>query len=181
MEVLYVVDSGFHPTMVLAQRSYKFDRSRGRLVSIPLWFSLNLKTKSETRRSRSFHPTMVLAQQEFWRWSICNFLVSIPLWFSLNDNRKIKFIRKLPFPSHYGSRSTCEYQSVDGLERVVSIPLWFSLNEYERLIEFVVKFPSHYGSRSTQDSRLSFFFSGRVSIPLWFSLNQRNIAIVPPR
>ena len=99
-------------------------------------------------------------------------VVSIPLWFSLNltqggdENADAE-----SFPSHYGSRSTCEDITRKTHEIAVSIPLWFSLNGGDKMAEKKITsfhptmvlaqpgsiadtvradtFPSHYGSRST--------------------------------
>ncbi len=112
--------------------------------------------------------------------------VSIPLWFSLNltqggdENADAE-----SFPSHYGSRSTCEDITRKTHEIAVSIPLWFSLNQdlsqilceqirfhptmvLAQLFDRVgidnplLLFPSHYGSRSTWP------FLAFVIIPLMF-------------
>ncbi len=50
--------------MVLAQQEVRLAESNlGKLVSIPLWFSLNYVPVEITSKYYGFHPTMVLAQQ----------------------------------------------------------------------------------------------------------------------
>ena len=57
-------DGSFHPTMVLAQRRRQVFHRRAFVVSIPLWFSLNVvSTGAWCGTPKRFHPTMVLAQQ----------------------------------------------------------------------------------------------------------------------
>jgi len=58
--------SGFHPTMVLTQPcACVGGATHNRLVSIPLWFSLNAKVwRCKRGMVKRFHPTMVLTQHE---------------------------------------------------------------------------------------------------------------------
>ena len=105
-------------------------------VSIPHWFSLNLKRFLKISESSSgFHPTLVLAQ--LFAMGLLNQVVNL-------------------FPSHIGSRSTL---SLLPRERCVgvSIPHWFSLNgaRIKTLPLLQLKFPSHIGSRSTNLLRSS--------------------------
>jgi len=166
--------NGFHPTMVLAQREYKDRPGAIQRVSIPLWFSLNQKRASHSESlAGSFHPTMVLAQP---------------------SSQGFSAIRPLPFPSHYGSRSTLFSRLLCNSPTSVSIPLWFSLNSKPPCTFFQnpqvsiplwfslnegcgicgedgLMFPSHYGSRSTILAPALEPLATIVSIPLWFSLN----------
>ncbi len=122
--------AGFHPTMVLAQQEVRLAESNlGKLVSIPLWFSLNYVPVEITSKYYGFHPTMVLAQPLVSPAFLFQSPVSIPLWFSLNSRwlsprsgglsrfhptmvlaqlaeRLLGYRQSKKFPSHYGSRST---------------------------------------------------------------------------
>ncbi len=185
---------GFHPTLVLAQpirqesellvcskfpshigsRStvYQSVLSVREYVSIPHWFSLNSLVSGFPSILLGFHPTLVLAQQGSTPRGRVDEQVSIPHWFSLNLVL-LGILRGLEeFPSHIGSRSTCEHQATSG-PFAVSIPHWFSLNHarntglapistcfHPTLVlaqqctssksgRRAGKFPSHIGSRST--------------------------------
>ena len=146
--------SGFHPTMVLAQRwpckttenaaeqfpSHYGSRSTGRTqlrpkslsaVSIPLWFSLNIiPFENPVVEQTSFHPTMVLAQL-------------IPL--------ARKNVSTNAFPSHYGSRST-KLKASRKSSRLSFHPTMVLAQRSRRNTDAYETdtFPSHYGSRSTR-------------------------------
>ncbi len=77
-------EKSFHTTMVLTQRSCK-TYSRQFHVSIPLWFSRNL-------RQQPLSPSQLS--------------VSIPLWFSRNVKTVYGDVTGVPFPYHYGSHAT---------------------------------------------------------------------------
>ncbi len=165
----------FHPTMVLAQR-IRWRQRRLCSLEFPSHYgsrSTKLPVLDTDVFVDRFHPTMVLAQQTGRTViGLHVAVVSIPLWFSLNltqggdENADAE-----SFPSHYGSRSTCEDITRKTHEIAVSIPLWFSLNGGDKMAEKKITsfhptmvlaqpgsiadtvradtFPSHYGSRST--------------------------------
>ena len=118
----------FHPTMVLTQRIYIWERVTVHSVSIPLWFSLNFTLCDQNIEMVCFHPTMVLTQRLHAEEIFSVILVSIPLWFSLNSRLSDRPDVVSPFPSHYGSHSTSCVQAFSPCTSCVSIPLWFSLN-----------------------------------------------------
>jgi len=106
-----VVLFSFHTTMVLTQRNKESIEYLGyKYVSIPLWFSRNVRAYIRSFGTPvSFHTTMVLTQLWTNYKASRSLLVSIPLWFSRNRPR---------------------IRGRVGKKFRVSIPLWFSRNGY---------------------------------------------------